>query len=228
MPGDEHVVEVHVVAARAGQPDRVPRLLDPRGTEGASAATMRGGAPSPGGGSTTMPPTKVAAVHPDSNPQLPVIRMPSVLLRDLDPRLIAPGGAGARVGEELLAEAGLGGRVDQSRADAGMRRDPAGGGVGLRERRDDLEPLGQRAPSPWTSAGTRILKTPARLSRSAKSGARLRRVSNSVARARASAASSGSAAHRSWRDVIVSMRLGPFLGSRAVPGPGAGPPRLIC
>ena len=69
-----------------------------------------------------------------------------LLLRDLDPRLIAPGGAGARVREELLAESGLGGRVDQSRADAGMGRDPARRGVGLRERHDDLQPLGQRRP----------------------------------------------------------------------------------
>ena len=44
---------------------------------GTMATTMRGGAPSASGGSTTMPPTKVAAVQPDSKPQLPLMRRPS-------------------------------------------------------------------------------------------------------------------------------------------------------
>ena len=44
---------------------------------GARAATIRGGPPSVSGDSRTMPPTNVAALHPDSNPQLPVMRMPS-------------------------------------------------------------------------------------------------------------------------------------------------------
>ena len=69
-----------------------------------------------------MPPTKVAAVHPVSKPQLPVIRMPVVLLLHLHARQVAPRRARGRIGEEFIAKPRLGRRIDHAGADVAVRR----------------------------------------------------------------------------------------------------------
>jgi hypothetical protein len=95
-----------------------------------------------------MPPTWVAAVQPLSKLQLPGDADAVSLFGHLHPWKVAPGSAGTGVGEELVAKAGLGRGIDQAGADIGMRRYPAGRGIGLGECHGDLQELRQRPAEP--------------------------------------------------------------------------------
>ena len=145
MPRHEHVVQVHVVAAGSRQADRVPGLFDPRLAHRRQrhdharrrAAGERGeldhSADEGGGGASRL--------------EAPAARNAQavLLLAHLHARQVAPGRVGRGVGEELVAQARLGGGVDQPRADVAVRAHPARRGIGLGERHHDFQPLRQGA-----------------------------------------------------------------------------------
>jgi hypothetical protein len=147
MPGHEDIAEVHVMAPRAREAHRIPRFLDHRlsdrgkyghdprlavcaGGQAHHAAHERG--------------SRAARLEAPAACDAQAIR----LLCDLQARKIAPGCAGAGVGEEFVAEPGIRRSVDQARTDVGMRRHPARRRVGLCERHADIQQSSERAPEP--------------------------------------------------------------------------------
>jgi hypothetical protein len=149
---------MHVVASRPGKAHGVPGLLDhclanrrERGHQPRRTA-LRGRRQAHHAADERR--RRAAGLEAPASGNADSIR----LLHELHAREVAPSGKGVWVGEKLVAEPGLGGRIDDSRADIGMCHYPAGRGVGLGQRHGHFQQLRQRPAESTDIGGNQDLK----------------------------------------------------------------------